>query len=452
LGFVQATSRANPDLTGGTFVTPETVLPRRRHRVEALPMDAQACRQYAKEMRGRYGRADRAERGRLLDEFTAVTGYHRKYAIALLGREPVPRSRPGGRVSRFDSEVVDALVALWRAADYPWSLRLAALLPLWMPRARTHLQLSEATERILLGMSARSIDRALRPHRTALRRRLYGRTKPGSLLKHQIPIRSERWETTEAGWCETDTVAHCGETMDGEFAWSVNLTDVASTWTETRAVLGKGQRFVVEALEDMRASLPFSLLGLDSDSGSEFINAHCIDWCKTQKLQFTRSRPYHKNDNAHVEQKNWTHVRKIFGWKRIDDPKAIAAMNDLYRGDLRLLMNYFQPSVKLVERIRIGSRVHRKYDKAKTPFERLVELGILAPEQITHMLEQRDRLDPFALSAAVEAEVRAILTSAARPARRKPIKPPSWREPWNARTKALEAERAATPVRTYASR
>jgi hypothetical protein len=415
-------------------------------------MDAKACRQYATEMRTRYRSAGRAERGRLLDEFTAVTGYHRKYVIALLGRKPTPRVRPGGRPSRFGDGVTQALIALWRAADYPWSRRLAALIPLWMPSARVHLQLPEEVVQLLLGMSARSIDRVLRPHRTALRRRLYGRTKPGTLFKHQVPIRSERWETTEVGWCETDTVAHCGESLDGEFAWSVNLTDVASTWTETRAVLGKGQRFVVEALEEMRSCLPFSLRGLDSDSGSEFINAHCIDWCKKKKLQFTRSRPYHKNDNAHVEQKNWTHVRKIFGWKRIDNPQAIEDMNALYRTELRLLMNYFQPSVKLVERVRIGSRVHRKYDQAKTPFDRLVGLGVLAPEDVTRMREQRDRLDPFALSATIEAKVRAILTAPTRAARRSPVKPESWKKPLNKRRETLEAERAVTPVRSYAAR
>jgi hypothetical protein len=174
-------------------------------------MDAEACRQYANEMRARYKGAGRTGRSRLLDEFAAVTGYHRKYAIALLGREPPRRVRPGGRPSRFGADVVEALVALWRAADYPWSRRLAALMPIWMPAARKHLGFSSEEERLLLGMSARSIDRALRPHRTVLRRRIYGRTKPGTLLKHQIPIRSERWDTTEAGWCETDTVVHCGE-------------------------------------------------------------------------------------------------------------------------------------------------------------------------------------------------------------------------------------------------
>jgi len=302
-------------------------------------------------------------------------------------------------------------------------------------------------------MSARSIDRALKPQRTALKRRIYGRTKPGTLLKHQIPIRSERWDTTQAGWCETDTVAHCGESGDGVFASSVNLSDVASTWTETRAVLGKGKRFVVEALEDIRAGLPFRLRGLDSDSGSEFINNSCVDWCVEHELQFTRSRPYHKNDNAHIEQKNWTHVRKIFGWKRIDSPAAIEAMNDLYRNELRLFMNYFQPSVKLIERIRIGSRVRRKYDKPKTPFERLIELAVLTQQQVGSMTAQRDALDPFALSAAIETKVRAILTIPSVPLSARPhrIAMPL-AGAFSPKSAKAQAVRKSAPVRSYVAR
>ncbi len=409
VSFVNASNRAKLDLTEEGIVAPKWALPEAVFGGEAPLMEAKACREYAKEMRNRYRKAVRAERSRLLDEFTAVTGYHRKYAIALFGHEPTPRSRPPGKGTRFTDEVGDALVGIWRAADYPWSARLVAMLPTWMPHARVHLNLCNEVERLLLSMSARSIDRLLRRHRTEMKRRIYGRTKPGTLLKHHIPVRTERWDTTEVGWCETDTVAHCGEVGDGEFAFSVNLTDVASTWTETRAVLGKGQRFVVDALEEIRCTLAFALRGIDSDSGSEFINHHCYGWCKTHGLEFTRGRPYRKNDNAYIEQKNWTHVRKIFGWKRIDAPAAIEAMNALYRNELRLFLNYFQPSVKLIERHRIGSRIRRKYDAPKTPFERLIELGALTSAQIAAMQAERDRLDPFALSASIESKVAAIL-------------------------------------------
>lgn len=418
-------------------------------------MEAKACREYANEMHSRYRKAARAERGRLLDEFVAVTGYHRKYAITLLGRKATVRSRSPGRPTRFTDEMVAALVKIWRAADYPWSARLAALLPLWMPYARLHCTLSLEVEQLLLGMSARSIDRVLQPHRVELKRRIYGRTKPGTLLKHQIPMRTERWDTTEAGWCETDTVAHCGEVGDGEFAFSVNLTDVASTWTETRAVLGKGQRFVVNALEEMRCALPFALRGIDSDSGAEFINYHCYDWCEKHSVEFTRGRPYHKNDNAYIEQKNWTHVRKIFGWKRIDAPAAIEAMNALYRSELRLFLNYFQPSVKLIERVRVGSRVRRTYDRPKTPFERLVELGVLTQEQITAMQAERNDLDPFALSAAIESQVAAILRTPSGSTGKRIVSARSreaFQRPYSWNGTRSDRTQAAAPVRNNVAR
>ncbi len=417
-------------------------------------MDARACRQYTEDMRKRYGRAGRAERSRLLDEFTAVTGYHRKYAIVLLGRQAVPRRRPPGRPSRVSAEAIGALVKIWRAMDYPWSARLVAMLPSWLPYAQAHFAICDETGQMLLALSARTVDRALKPHRTTLKRRLYGRTKPGTLLKHQIPVRTERWDTTEVGWCETDTVAHCGESGEGEFAFSVNLTDIASTWTETRAVLGKGKRFVVAALDEMRRSVPFALRGIDSDTGSEFVNFHCYDWCKEHELQFTRGRPYHKNDNAYIEQKNWTHVRKIFGWKRITAPEAIAMMNDLYRNELRLMLNYFQPSVKLVERRRVGSRIRRLYGKPKTPFERLIELGALSAEQVAAMRAQRDALDPIALAAAIESKVAAALRqSATAPGKLGPS--PGYRRSFaNAHPggAARHAAQAAAPVRSNAAR
>jgi hypothetical protein len=304
-GSVKAASRATKKLTRGGILAPDESLPDGGQLGERVPMGPQARREYAAKMSRRYRAADRAERGRLLDEFTAVTGMHRKYAIALLGRDKAGPLKRRGRPSRFRSDVVSMLVGIWRAADYPWSRRLHSMLPLWLPSARTTLDLTSEIETLLLGMSPRTMDRLLRPHRVALRRRIYGRTKPGTLLKHNIPIRTERWNVNEAGWCEIDTVVHCGESAEGEFANSVNLTDVASTWTETRAVLGKGKRHIVEAPDAIRLALPFRLRGLDSDTGSEFINHRCVEWCHQHGLQFTRSRPYHKNDNAHVEQKNW---------------------------------------------------------------------------------------------------------------------------------------------------
>ncbi len=418
---------------------------------EHVPMGPQAIREYAAKMARRYGRADRAERRRLLDEFVAITGRHRKYAIVILGSAPKRPRKRSGRPSRYAPEVTSALVAVWRAMDYPWSQRLRTMLPLWLPWARTLLSLDVATETLLLAMSARTMDRLLRPHRANVRRRIYGRTKPGTLLKHQIPIRSERWDVSEAGWCEVDTVAHCGGSGDGEFVSSVNATDVASTWTETRAVLGKGQRYVVAALEEIRLALPFALRGIDSDSGSEFINRQCVKWCQDKGLDFTRSRPYHKNDNAHIEQKNWTHVRKVFGWQRFDSHEAVTAMNDVYVNEVRLLMNYFQTSVRLVEKKRVGSRIVRRYGAAMTPLDRLISLQLADEATAARLIEHRKSIDPFVLIATIERKVAAIAALPVGPIEKRPGRGARM----TAFSKKAAAEDAAfeqAPVRSYMAR
>lgn len=415
-------------------------------------MGPQAILEYSAKMARRYRRAERAERSRLLDEFVAITGRHRKYAITLLGgTRRKPPGKPRGRPSRYAPQVVAALAALWPAMDYPWSCRLQSMLPLWVPWARNALAIDADTEALLLAMSPRTMDRLLRPFRINLRRRIYGRTKPGTLLKHQIPIRSERWDVDEAGWCEVDTVAHCGGSGQGEFISSVNATDVASTWTETRAVLGKGQRHVIAALEEIRRALPFALLGIDSDSGSEFINKQCVNWCKDHGLDFTRSRPYHKNDNAHIEQKNWTHVRKVFGWQRFDSHEAAAAMNDLYANEVRLLMNYFQTSVKLVEKRRVGSRIQRHYGPAMTPLDRLIELELLDEATAARLIAHRNSIDPFTLVAAIEQKTAAIRALPAGPI---PKRPRPALKPFTYSRKAAEATAALidAPVRSYMAR
>jgi transposase InsO family protein len=370
-------------------------------------MGPQARREYLLKMRSRYAAADREARSRLLDEIVAVTGLHRKHVIRSFGREPIRRRRLA-RATPYGPEVVAALVTIWKAADYPWSLRLKAILPRWLPWARQRLGLSSACEQALLTISARTIDRLLRPKRGELRRRHYGRTKPGSLLKHQVPIRSERWDVHEAGWGEIDTVHHCGESAFGEYIYSLTFTDIASTWTEGRAVVGKAQSRVVTAMGEIADALPFTLRGLDSDSGSEFINEHFVQFCRKRKLTFTRSRPYKKNDNAHIEQKNWTHVRKLFGYQRLHEDRIAELMNALYREDLALWMNLFQPNVKLIEKQRIGGRVRRIYDRAQTPLERLIALGALDPKRQQQLQDLVTRIDPFELSERIERKLATI--------------------------------------------
>jgi hypothetical protein len=231
--------------------------------------------------------------------------------------------------------------------------------------------------------------------KTEKKRRIYGRTKPGLLQKHQIPVKTDSWDVTTPRFTEVDLVWHSGKSADGEFAHTLNVTDIHTTWTESRAVLGKGQSAVKEALNEVEGALPFCLLGVDSDNGSEFINGHLKAWCEQKQIQLTRGRPYKKDDNAHVEQKNWTPVRKLLGWDRYDSERAVDAMNDLYRHDLPLWMNLFLPSVKLVQKTRMGSKLRRVYDWPQTPLERVACCPQADAQRVAELKHLKRTVDPF---------------------------------------------------------
>jgi hypothetical protein len=358
-------------------------------------------------MRERYETADKTAKSRLLDEVCEVTGYHRKAVIRRLRRRPVQRVRRRGRPVRYGPTVVGGLRQIWEAAGYPWSVRLRALLPAWLPWAMRRWQISRAVAERLRTMSPRQMDRALRPFKTELRKRQYGRTKPGTLLKHHIPLKTDRWNVQVPGFTEIDLVAHSGDRADGEFLHSLNLTDIHTTWVETRAVMGKSQHHVQAALEQLRQALPFPLHGIDSDNGSEFINHHLLRYCTAQAIQFTRGRPYKKDDNAHIEQKNWTHVRKLLGYVRYDSEAALSAINALY-ADLRLLQNLFLPSVKLQRKVRVGARVRRQYDAPQTPLDRVLACAAIDAPRVRDLQQLRAQLDPIALAARIDAGLTAI--------------------------------------------
>ncbi len=364
----------------------------------------QTTREYLARMRERYERAGRDAKGGLLDEVCEVTGFHRKAVIRLL-RRATPRGarRRRGRRMVYGPEVVAALRAIWTAAGYPGSVRRKALLPAWVPWGRRRLRLTPATERALLRISARQIDRRLRPSKQDLRTRMYGRTKPGRLLKHHIPVQTERWNVTEPGFTEIDLVSHSGDCADGEFLHSLNVTDIHTTWVETQAVLGKGQERVRQALETIAEALPFALRGIDSDNGSEFINDHLYRYCRARAIQFTRGRPYKKDDNGHIEQKNWTHVRKLVGYDRYDSPAALGALNALY-ADLRLLQNLWRPSVKLVKKARVGSRVRRVYGPPQTPLDRVRACPTADSAKVAALTCLHTTLVPFARAARIEQQ------------------------------------------------
>ena len=306
------------------------------------------------------------------------------------------------------------LRTVWEAAGYPWSLRLKALLPRWMPWIRKRFRLRAEIEKQLLEISPRQIDRRLKAAKTQMRRRIYGRTKPGYLLKHHIPVKTDRWDVQSPGFTEVDLVSHSGNSASGEFAHTLNVTDIHTTWTESRAVLGRGEEAVQRALNEIAEGLPFRLLGVDSDNGSEFINWHLKRWCEQKEIQLTRGRPYKKDDNAHIEQKNWTHVRKLLGWERYDTHEAVAAIHELYRHELRLWLNLFLPSVQLLKKVRVGSKVRRVYDGPRTPFERVRACPQADRVQVARLEEHRKSLDPFQLARAIERKLERIYRHANR--------------------------------------
>jgi hypothetical protein len=388
-------------------------------------MSAHAKWEYLRVIHPRYRAAAREDKGRILDEYCQTTGYHRKYALRQLNGPPPGVIRPHRRRRpvTYGPAVMQALTTIWEAAGYPWSVRLKALLPLWLPWARRRLGLSATVCQQLRRISPRQIDRRLAPTKRQLQTRRYGRTKPGTLLKHHIPLKTDHWDVTGPGFTEVDLVAHPGHRADGEFAHSLNVTDIHTTWVETRAVLGRGEGRVQTALEEIRQALPFPLCGIDSDNGSEFINDHLYRYCQAHAIQFTRGRPYKKDDNAHIEQKNWTHVRKLVGYWRYDTPAAVAALNDLYRHELRVFHNLFLPSVKLLAKERVGARVRRRYDRARTPLERVGECPGADRRAVTALLRLRDQLDPFAVAQAIDRKIERLI-SLATPARAPAGSPP----------------------------
>ena len=366
-------------------------------------------REYLRAIYERYQTAGRKSKKVILNEFCTNTGYNRKYAIRLLnGARPEKRRRPPRRRGvSYDQETLAVLTAVWEAAGYPWSVRLKALLPSWMPWIRKRFRLRREVEKQLLKISARQIDRRLKAAKTQKRRRIYGRTKPGYLLKHHIPVKTDRWDVQSPGFTEVDLVSNSGNSASGEFAHTLNVTDIHTTWTESRAVLGRGEGAVQRALSEIAGVLPFRLLGVDSDNGSEFINWHLKRWCEQKDIQLTRGRPYKKDDNAHIEQKNWTHVRKLLGWERYDTHEAVEAINDLYH-ELRLWLNMFLPSVKLLKKVRVGSKVRRVYDGPRTPFERVRACGQADREHVARLDDLRKRLDPFQLAKTIERKLEGI--------------------------------------------
>lgn len=368
-----------------------------------------------RDMQARYRVAyGRNQKKRILSQVSETLRCHRKHAGRLMrGRPPAVEGPLRRREPVYPERLIRVLASVWEAAQYAWSVRLKALLPLWMPKIRERWPLTPLERRQLLKMSPATMDRRLAPRRRELGRKIYGQTKPGRWLRQTIPIQTDSSNVKEPGWIEADTVSHSGPSAAGLFAYTLDLTDLFSGWVELYAILGKPAEKIVAASEEIRRAFPFELKGMDTDNGEEFINYDLDRYCRRTGVKRFRSRPYKKDDQAHVEQKNGTHVRRVLGWHRYDTQEAVDAMNELYRNEWRLLSNLFLPSVKLDYKTRRGSKIKRVYHDAQTPLDRLLESGQGDRAKLEALRQLRERLDPFELSKIVDRKLQAIWKLAA---------------------------------------
>jgi hypothetical protein len=341
------------------------------------------------------------------------------------------------------------LAWIWEQSGYLCATRLKAALPIWLPWVRQRRPLTPTVARHLLAISARQIDRRLQARKHRLKRRLYGTTRPGTLLKHLVPLKTDHWDVTQPGYLEIDLVSHSGASAAGEFLHTLDAVDIHTGWVERQAVRGKGQHGILQALTTITQHLPFAVRGVDSDNGSEFINGHLVAFCQARGIQFTRSRPDKKDDNAHVEQKNWTHVRKLVGWDRYDTPAAQRALNALY-AELRCFQNLFQPSMKLLRKERRGSRLLRRYDQPQTPFER-VRACATADAAPVAALERRFRhTDPFVLAQRIATHLDRVASLRSRAPQAAPPRGVRWRG-WTFSPRAPQSRITSATTSTHTS-
>ncbi len=369
-----------------------------------------SIREYAAALRGRYAVAGKIEKGNLLDEFCKVTGYHRKAAVRLLRAQPRTAAMRGHRPVRYGAAVQAALVTIWEATDRLCGKRLAPFLAEVVPVLERHgsLTLQPEVREQVLGLSAATIDRLLRTERQRAGRRPATHQPATAGLRAQIPLRTfGEWTDVAPGALQADLVAHCGESTQGFYLTTLLVVDVATGWTEVEAIGGKGQTRVQQGIRAVRERLPLALRELHTDNGGEFINHLLYPWCQREGVHLTRGRPYQKNDQAWVEQRNWQVVRRLVGYQRFSSRAAHAQLRRLYEA-VRLYINFFQPIRKLTHKTRDGATLRKHFDTARTPYQRLVAAGVLASTQQAGLERLLFTLNPAVLRARIDAELAAL--------------------------------------------
>ena len=380
-----------------------------------MNMSKELKKDWLPKLQVRYSRRNREGKSRMLDELCEDYEYEHKYAIKLLcGGLPASSGRvhPGPEPQY---ELIEPVVRqVWRTAEQPCGKRLVPILRQWLPYyERRFGQLSGRQRQLVRQVSAATLDRLLAAARAEHSGRGRCGTKPGSLLRSEIPIRTGTWDLSRPGYLEADSVAHCGGSLAGSFIWSLTYTDILSGWTEGGAVWNKGASGVLAATRQVEERLPFALLEFDSDNGGEFLNHHLWSYLRERKaaVEFTRSRPYHSDDNAHVEQKNWTWARQLLGYGRLEDPELVGPISALYREVWAPWQNFFLPCLKLEQKWRQGSHWHKRYEVPRTAYDRLCAPGMLALKQRRQLRERYASLDPFALKDELEKKLKQILHS-----------------------------------------
>lgn len=377
-------------------------------------MGQKSKKEYLLAIWARYQRVGRHFKSKILDEFCSVCDYSRKYAIGLLSRKPAERRRKPGPRPKYDGQVREPLKAIWLASEQMCSKRLKAALPLWLPfYEQRNGSLAPELRTKLLKISPASIDRLLKKMRARYPGKGLCSTRPGGLLKNLIPIRTDNHDVDRPGFLEVDSVAHCGNSMAGDMVFSLTFTCIFSHWTENRATWNKGAVGVLKQVQDVEQGLPFPIEGFDVDNGSEFLTFHLWRYFldRPRPVPMTRSRAYRKNDQAHVEQKNWTHVRQLLGYHRLESEELVPLINDLY-GVWGLLHNFFCPSLKLLSKTRKGAKTIRKYSPPQTPFQRLMDCKHLTKEQKEKLQTQYLQLNPLELKEQIEQKLRIVFARA----------------------------------------
>lgn len=373
-------------------------------------MVGRSKREYLARIKDRYRRASKEGKTRILDEFCAVCGHHRKHAIRLLNKDGRTRKKKPGRPGKYGAVEIRVLENIWLNADRPCGSRLVGIIPLWLRFYEKRFgDLEASTRQKLLEAKARTLDRVLQPVRRKHGSRGLSGTRHGDYLKSNIPIKISHDDVTEPGFFQADTVAHCDNTLKGSFVWSLTFTDIFSGWTVNGAVWNKGQHGVHQLLKRFEHELPFAVKGFHSDNGSEFINHHLHSYYvkRNEPVDVTRGRAGKKNDNPHVEQKNYTHVRCLLGYRRIEEESLVKTINELYEA-ANLLNNFFSANRRIIFKERRGSKYYKKYDAPASPCQRLLSSDHLAESQKTRLTERQLNLDPYELRSMIDRKLRQI--------------------------------------------